>query len=225
MNAERIVEILLEGDISPEEFMSSLPKHVLNKFSFVRGFSGEGTKVYLNGPEGQGFMGWIQNMGDNMWYAWRAVCRDGSHEVGGRYRNTKEAAAQDLYDYLKQVGESMDPEEFIRDLPGEFWDTFNIIRDGEHGIRTSSLFTGMYIVYRDNHDANNTRSFIGIIDGTPGDEWTIKGVAVLLKTGSTKIERIYKSKSYASKLDAAKELSVMFNRYNVGRLPKNNVAK
>jgi len=102
MNAARIVNFLLEGDLTPEEFLGSLPRHILHRFDFAddtgpanAALGRERLRVYITGPHGKGFIGYIHKMG-GFWYAYRL--RDFKHIEDAPLRNTEEEAAQDLYD-------------------------------------------------------------------------------------------------------------------------------
>ena len=216
MSAELIVKALIEGGVSPEEFMSSLPDRVLNKFRFVDDQHGGPTKVYLNGPASSGFVGWIHPMGNTMWYAWRAVGSDGSHDADGKFRKTKEDAAQDLLDYVRKLPEALEPESFMSDLPREFWDTFLIAADGERSVIARHPYEGCYLVYRDAGDG--TRDFVGYLSGEYDDNrrmvWEVEAIAVPREGKRTLTRKFVTGNKHSTKEEAAKELVAEYRRYN-----------
>ena len=216
MNAERIVKALLDGEV--EDFMSSLPQHVLNVFRFVPSSTvgTDGIKVYWNGEVSSVFIGWIMPMG-RRWYAWRAA--NGITEPETPYRDTKEEAAQDLLGLERAFGlgvNESEEEDFMRSLPREFWDQFHIIRDGEHSVHADNKYRGCHLVYRENGDG--TRDFIGYIseiEGSPrGTYWVVKGVAHPRPGQRTTTWRHYTGKQHPGPHEAAAELMAEYRRYN-----------
>ena len=128
MNAERIVQTLLgettpeelavafswfdlniqESETDPEEFMRSLPAHVFHKYRIDHSCSAYGaSKVYLLGPGGSAFIGFIHPLG-NRWYAYRFATGSGTYDIRGQSRDTPEDAANDLLaaleDHERHVG-------------------------------------------------------------------------------------------------------------------------
>jgi hypothetical protein len=176
MNAERIVEILLEGDLDPKEFMASLPPHVMNMFRFVPGFTDSPVKVYLYGEQGgQGFLGWIHPFGKK-WYAWRAYDRDMPHGIS---RDTKEEAAKDLLNFVEGIREAIDPKEFMGGLPQDFWASFHIIRSGEAGVFADSPYGHLtHLVYLNKSDG--TRDLLGYLRPEEGLWYVVQVVSLHL---------------------------------------------
>lgn len=196
MSAERIVQTLLDGDMSPEKFMAGLPSSFWSQFRVVPpSVTGEGTKVYLQGQHGQAFLGWIQNMGDNMWYAWRAAASDGTHDVNGPYHTSPEEAAQDLLSAMefydsgggrgRLTGEAkeMDPARFMKRLPKSFWASFHVIKSGEESVYAEAPYrNSSYLVYFNRPGERNAaggqiRDFIGLITQNTEGLWEVVRVA------------------------------------------------